>query len=180
MKWLLYALAGIGGLLVVAVVTLLVLGGGRGESTLQTSVEIGRPAPVVFSFITEPARVKSWLSWLVEIQLLTPETTGVGSRQVWVMQDRNNNNQLMNIDTEITGYEANRLLQARVSAPLGFTGVITYELEPIAADRTRLKYQGIYQFEHWLAKLLSPVIARSAQQKLEDDLARLKQQAEAS
>ena len=34
-------------------------------------------------------------------------------------------------------------------------------------------------YEHWLAKLLEPVISRSAQQKLEEDLQRLKQQAEA-
>lgn len=178
MKWMLYVLAGIGGLLVVAVVVLLALR--QDETRFRESVEIARPAPVVFTWITEPARIKGWIGWLVEIRLLTPQTTGVGERQVWVMEDRNNNNQHMNIDAEITEYHPGRRMQARVSAQEGFTGVISYDLEALGPDRTRLTYVGTFQYQHWLAKLLEPVISRSARQKLQEDLARLKQAAEAS
>ena len=179
MKWLLYGLAGVVGLLVLAVVVLLALGGGRGESRFETSVDIARPAPVVFAWITEPDRVKSWVGWLIDIRSLTPDRKGVGAREVWVMEDRNNNNQRMDIESEVTRHEPDRLLEARLNAGEGFTGTVTYDLQPLDAGRTRLTYRASYQFQHWLARLLEPVISRSAQHKLTEDLARLKQKAEA-
>ncbi len=63
-------------------VVLLAMGGGRGESRLVAGVEIARPANVVFTWITEPERVKSWVGWLVEIKSVTPHTAGIGARQV--------------------------------------------------------------------------------------------------
>jgi uncharacterized protein YndB with AHSA1/START domain len=180
MKWILYLLAAVGGVIVLGLVTLLAMGGGRGESELEASVEIARPARVVFNWITEPTRVKSWVGWMVEIQSLTPGAPAVGSREVWVMEDRNNGNQRMNIAAEITRLEPERLLETRLEAAEGFTGTVTYELQPIDGERTRLRYRGAYKFNHWLARLFEPVISRSAQQKLDEDLARLKQRAEAN
>ena len=179
MKWLLYILAGVVGLVLLAVVVLLIIGGGRGEAQLVTSVEIARPASIVFKWITEPPRVKSWVGWLVDIQSLTPGKEGVGAREVWVMEDRNNNNQRMDIQSEVTRYEADRLVQARLTVPQGFNGMVTYEIEPLDANRSKLTYRADFKYEHWLAKLMEPVITRSAKQKLEEDLARLKQKAEA-
>ena len=174
MKWVLYALAGIGGLLVICVIVLLFLGGYRGESRLVASVDIARPPSAVFPFITQPDKLKSWVGWLVEVKEVAP------ARQVWVMEDRNNNNQLMNIETAITRTEPGRLLEANVAAAEGFTGHVRYELESGDNKQTRLTYVANYKFDHWLAKLLEPIISRSAQQKLEEDLQRLKQQVEAS
>jgi uncharacterized membrane protein len=178
MRWVLYVFAGLGGLVALAIVVLLAIGGGRGESRLVRSVEISRPAEVVFTWISEPERLESWVGWLVEIKTLTPPPTAVGSRNVWVMEDRNNNNQRMDIETEVTRLEPNRLLEARLSVQAGFTGTVLYELQPIDAYRTHLTYRATYHFDHWLAKLLEPVISRSAQQKLNEDLDRLKQKAE--
>lgn len=179
MKWLWYAALAVAGLLVLAVGVLLAIGGGRGRGEFETSVDIARPAPVVFTWITEPERVKSWVGWLVDIRELTPGKTGVGTREIWVMEDRNNNNQRMDIETEVTRHEPDRLLEARLNVPAAFTGTVTYELQPLDANRTRLVYRGSFQYEHWLAKLLEPVISRSAAQKLEEDLERLRQKAEA-
>jgi uncharacterized protein YndB with AHSA1/START domain len=177
MKWLMYFVAGVVALLVLAVVVLLVLG--RGDSRLAASVEIARPADVVFEWVTEPERVRAWVGWLVEIRPVTPQQAQVGARQVWVMEDRNNNNQLMNIESEIVAYQPPRAVSAQVSAIEGFTGTVEYAIEPLGPDRARLQYTAAYQFHHWLATLLKPVITRAAQQKLEEDLARLKQKAEA-
>ena len=179
MKWVLYILATVGAVIVLGIGALLIIGGGRGESELEASVEIARPTRVVFNWITEPARVRSWVGWLVEIKSLTPGAPAVGSREVWVMEDRNNGNQRMDIAAEVTRLEPERLLETKLEAAAGFTGVVTYELQPIDADRTRLHYRGAYKFHHWLARVFEPVISRSAQQKLDEDLARLKQQAEA-
>jgi hypothetical protein len=179
MRWLLYGVAAIAGIVMLAVIVLLMLGGFRGESRLQATIEIARPAPVVLDWITEPSRVQSWVGWLIEIQPLTPGEPAVGSRELWVMEDRNNNNQRMEIESEVTSLDHGRALTARVHSAGGFDGTVSYALEPMSADRTRLQYLADYKFEHWLAKLLEPVISRSAQQKLEEDLARLKQLAEA-
>jgi uncharacterized protein YndB with AHSA1/START domain len=178
MKWLLYAGMGLVAVGVVAVVVLLALG--RGESRLVAHVEVERSPEEVFLWVTDPPRVKQWVGWLKEIRPLTPEQGHVGARQIWVMEDRNNNNQLMEITTEYVAYAAPSALTARVSADEGFTGTVEYALERLGPARTRLHYTGSYQFHHWLATLLEPVITRSAQQKLEEDLARLKQQAEAA
>jgi carbon monoxide dehydrogenase subunit G len=177
MKMLLYALGAVVGVILIAVVTLLAVG--RSESTLTASIEVARPPAVVFAWVSEPERVKRWLGWLKEIRPVSPVQDQPGARQIWVMEDRNNNNQLMEIDTEFLIYKEPTSLTARVSSVEGFTGTVEYALEALGPDRTRLRYTGSYQFHHWLAKLLEPVITRSAQQKLEDDLARLKEQAEA-
>ena len=179
MRWILYLLAGVVGLVVLAVIVLLVIGGARGDAQFVRSVEIARPAAVVFRWISEPERLKSWVGWLVEIQTLTPAPATVGARSVWVMEDRNNNNQRMDIHTEVTRVESDRLLETKIEAREGFTGIVTYELQPIDAQRTHLTYRASFQYHHWLAKLLEPVISRSANQKLQEDLQRLKQKAEA-
>ena len=179
MKWLLYVLAGVVGLIVLAVVALLAIGGGRGEAHFDRSVEIARPASTVFKWITDPAHMKSWVGWLVDVQDLTPGTTGVGARQVWVMEDRNNNNQRMNIQSHVTRFESERVVETQLHVPQVMSGTVTYQLEPLDGNRTRLTYRAAYQYDHWLAKLMEPLITRSADQKLVEDLARLKQQAEA-
>jgi uncharacterized membrane protein len=178
MKWLLYVVGGVVGLLVITVLALLALS--RGESRLSAAVDIATSAPVVFSHVREPQHVKAWLSWLVDIRPLTPGVTGVGAREVWVMEDRNNNNQRMEIHAEVVGYEENRRLASKVTAAEGFDGLVEFALEPIDDTHTRLRYDASYTFHHWLAKLMEPLITRSAQQKLVEDLARLKQQAEAA
>lgn len=180
MKWLLYLAAGVVGVVVLAVIVLLLIGGGRGESRLSAAIDIAQPTPVVYQWISEPQRLTSWVGWLIEVRALSPDATSVGSKQLWVMEDRNNNNQRMDIHSEVVRMEPGRLLTTAVSAQEGFTGEITYELQALEPSRTRLLYRSHYQFDHWLAKLLGPIITRSAQQKLEEDLARLKQQAESA
>jgi len=95
------------------------------------------------------------------------------------MEDRNNNNQRMDIEAQVTRFEPDRLLAAHLAVPAAFTGDVSYEQQPVDGKRTRLVYRGNFKYEHWLAKLLEPLISRSARQKLEGDLARLKQHAEA-
>ncbi len=179
MRWVKYLLLSIVAAIGLGVIVLLFLGGARGQSRLVASIDIAQPVGRVFAWVSEPEKIKSWVSWMVDVRDLTPGRTGPGARQVWVMEDRNNGNQRMDIESEVVRYEPGRLLESRLNSPEGFTGEVRYELEPVDAHRTRLTYRANYQFEHWLARLLEPIISRSAQQKLEDDLARLKQQAEA-
>ena len=109
MKWIGYILAAIGGIVVIALVVLLALGGGRGQSRLVKTIEIAKPADVVFAWITEPSKLKAWVGWLIDIHRETPDPVRVGSREVWVMEDRNNNNQRMEIHAEYTRVEPARV-----------------------------------------------------------------------
>lgn len=179
MKWLLYILAAVAGLAGLALIVLLAVGGGRGVSRQVANIEIARPADVVFGWISEPERLESWVGWLVEIQTLTPPPAAVGSRYLWVMEDRNNNSARIEVITEITRLETNRVLETRISVSESYAGTVIYELERVDATRTHLAYRATYRFEHWLAKLLEPIISRSAKHKLDADLDRLKQLAEA-
>jgi uncharacterized membrane protein len=178
MKWILYLAGSVVGLLAIAVVVLVVLGA-LSERRIHATVDIDRPADVVFAWVTEPRRLQAWIGWLVDIRNVTPQQGQVGSRQVWVMEDRNNNNARMEIETEFVTYRPGRGLTARLNAPGAFIGAVDYVLEPLGPNRTRLKYSMSYDYQMWLARLLEPIIARSARQKLEEDLQRLKQRAEA-
>lgn len=178
MKWILYLAGSVVGLLAIAVVVLVVLGA-LSERRIHATVDIDRPADVVFAWVTEPRRLQAWIGWLVDIRNVTPQQGQVGSRQVWVMEDRNNNNARMEIETEFVTYRPGRALTARLNAPGAFIGAVDYVLEPLGPNRTRLKYSMSYDYQMWLARLLEPIIARSARQKLEEDLQRLKQRAEA-
>ena len=179
MKWLMYVLAAIAGLFGIALIVLLFLGGGRGQGRYVHSIDISRPPATVFAWVSRPEKLKSWVGWMVDIRDLTPDRVGVGAKHGWVMEDRNNDDQRMDIEAEVTRYEPDRMVESRVQAAELFSGEVRYELEPMAASRTRLTYRASFQYEHWLAKLLEPVISRSAQHKLEEDMARLKQQIEA-
>jgi hypothetical protein len=61
----------------------------------------------------------------------------------------------------------------------GFTDRVSYQLEAIDQGRTWLTYRAAFRYEHWLAKLMEPIISRSASQKLQEDLERLKQKVDA-
>lgn len=178
MKWIIYVAGSLVALCILAVVVLLLLGASS-EHRIASSVEIDRPADVVFAWVTEPQRLQAWIGWLVDIRSVTPQQGQVGARQVWVMEDRNNNNARMEIASEVMTFRPGQALEARLEAPGAFTGAVNYQLEPLGPNRTRLNYSMSYEYQHWFARLLEPIIARSARQKLEEDLARLKQRAEA-
>ncbi|MEW6323611.1 MAG: SRPBCC family protein [Acidobacteriota bacterium] len=170
MRWVWYALAGVGGLLVVAVIVLLVLG--RAGARMTATLEINRPPEQVFPWLTEPARLTRWVSWLQDVRDESPGVTGVGQRARWMMDDPNMN-QIVELVVTTRRQEPNRLLEASVSSPVGFDGTVTYALVDLGG-RTRLEHSSDYRFHQWFARLMTPVIMPSAEKKLEGDLARLK------
>ena len=180
MKYVLWTLGGLAVVVVLAVLGLYLYGMRGNAGRLHAEQTIAAAPAELWPWLRDGEKLKSWVGWLVEVRIADPGGDGFGTRQIWVMEDRNNNNQLMDIATEITRHEADRVLEAKVSAAEGFTGDVRYELEPMDTSKTKLTYRAHYKFDHWLAKLLEPIISRSAQQKLEEDLQRLKQQVEAS
>jgi uncharacterized protein YndB with AHSA1/START domain len=173
MKYLKYAVLTIAALILAAIATLLIMGQRESASAMRAEVEIQKPAAAIWPYLTEPAKVKQWVGWVVDIQSTTPGVTGVGAKALWTMEDRNNGNQRMQMNDEVIAYEPNRLVRVRVFATGTFTGESSYELTE-TGGKTRLVNAARFTFEEWFAKLLSPVIMPSAQAKAQEDLERLK------
>ena len=178
MKWLRYSALTLVSLIVLAIAGLLVWGMFPDSRRLVVSVDVARPVQDVWPWITEPEKLKSWVAWLVEIRVLTPPPHGVGSKTVWVMQERNY--QKMEMTEELTEYNPPHNLKVRVSAPLGFSGEVSFELTDLGNGNTRALQSSSFQFDKWWARLLTPLIIQSAHKKAVEDMQRLKSKAEAS
>jgi uncharacterized protein YndB with AHSA1/START domain len=176
MKWVKLGAAVVVGALALAVIVLLVLGRRESAGRLQGAIEIDRPPSEVFAWITQKDKLTRWVGWLVDVRENGP--VGVGARRVWVMDDPNMK-QRIEIISDVEAYEPPRRLRVRTSMPGGFDGTATYTLVDLGQGRTRLEADSQFHFQHWLARLLKPLVARHARRKMHDDLARLKSLAEA-
>lgn len=173
MNWIKKIALVLAGLVVLAVLGLLAAGQRADANRLDVSVEIGRPAAEIWPWLIEPAKLTQWVSWLKRVRQISPGADGVGAREQWVMEDRNNGNAEMLIESVSTVYEPHRRLAARLSSQEAFTGDFRYELAD-AGGKTTVRALGVYQYQHWLAKLLEPLITPEARKKLVGDLAALK------
>jgi carbon monoxide dehydrogenase subunit G len=176
MKFLKYALLGMVGLIVLCVVVLLALGGWRGTTHLESDVVIARPPSHVYAWISEPDRVKQWVSWLADVRTVTPELSGVGRKEVWLMDDPTMGERL-EISGEVVAADVPRLRQSKMTMAGGFDGVLTYKLTDLGGS-TRLEFISDYEYASWVARLMSPIVTYQAQQKMTSDVATLKRLAE--
>jgi uncharacterized membrane protein len=164
---------GIGvGIVALAAAILLGLGMRPGAGTIKASIEIGRSPDQVWPWLHDPDKLKTWVSWLLEVRQQTE------TRQIWVMEDRNNGNARMEIFCDFTTNEKPKRMVVDVNSLGGFEGETVFTLTSQGATRTKLEQSSTYRFHHWFAKLMTPVIAYSAQRKLADDLTQLKAELE--
>lgn len=169
-----YILLSIVGLIMLGVVTLLVMGSRPGADHSAVSVDIAKPPQVVWTYVDEPDKLKSWIGWLVEVRDQTPGHHGVGSRRVLIMEDRNNGNTRMSVDGEVVAYDQGKKETERISSPGMFSGENTYTLQDLGNGRTRLTLDGRYRFDNWFAQLMSPLVLSAAHKKMVEDVQRLK------
>jgi uncharacterized protein YndB with AHSA1/START domain len=178
MKWLAWAVGGLLGVVLLAVGVLFVLGRRADAGRIQTSVDVNRSPAEVWAWITEPEKEKAWVSWLVDVRREGP--LQVGSRQTWVMEDRHNGSERMEIVAVSTAVEPGRRLSVQLLAPGVFTGDAVYTLADLGNGRTRLSNDSRYRYDMAFARLMEPLITPSAKKKFAEDLARLKTLAEAA
>ncbi len=174
MKWLIRIVGAFAGLLAIAVVVLLVLGARADATRLQASVTIRRSPDAVWPYLYEPEKLKSWVSWLKQVESDRQGPPAVGAHAVWVMEDMNNNGAIMRINSSVDAVEPNRRLSVTVSAAGGFTGKAEYSLTDLGGGATRLECDSRYTFDNAFAKLLTPLIVSSARKKLVADLDRMR------
>jgi len=168
-KWLIRGAVGLLSLIGGAVLVLLAMGA-RSDKKLHSAVEIAKPAGDVRPWLTEPEKLKAWVGWLLEVRR-------EGDREIWVVEDRNNNNARMEIVAYDMREEPGRLY-TKVKVDGAFHGWSEFRWTE-AGGRTKLEQTGEYEYESWFAKLLEPLITREATKKQLEDLERLKSLIEA-
>jgi carbon monoxide dehydrogenase subunit G len=173
MKWVLRISGVFVALLVVAIAALFALGHRANAGQIHVSAELKASPEQLWPWLNESDKVKQWISWLVEVRQDRP-ATGVGTKQIWVMQDSNNGGKPMEIDGTFTEYLPPTRQTVQVSSAGTFDGQETYRVENLGAGKTRLDIDGSYHYSEWWAALLEPLITPAAEKKLRGDVARLK------
>jgi len=158
----------IAGVLVLGVGILLAMGARSEAGVLRSTIEIARTPEQVWPWLTEPERLKSWISWTAEAKRIDDK------RMTMIMHDANNNNAPMVINDEIIEMDRPRGFTLRLSSEGAFTGESKFKLTDLGG-RTRVESVSRFEFKHWFAKLCEPLITPSAAKKQEMDYAKLKE-----
>jgi uncharacterized protein YndB with AHSA1/START domain len=141
---------------------------------LHTSVLIHRKPEVIWPWLYEPDKLKSWVSWLSEVRRDGSGPPSPGTRVVWIMMDENNGSTRMEIPFVVEQAESLRRLAVRFGTPGTFQGTAAYTLIDRGDGSTELKSEGRYDFDSGFAKLMLPLITWQARKKLDMDLATLR------
>ena len=165
LKWLLLI---IGGLLIAGVGILLAMGARSGAGTMHSSIEIARTPAQIWPWITEPDKLKAWISWTAEARRVDDK------HMVMVMHDANNGGARMEIHDEVIEMDPPRSLTIRLSSEGMFTGESHWVLTDLGG-RTRVESTSHFRYSHWLARLFEPLIMPEAMKKQAADYAKLKQ-----
>ena len=179
MKWLTRTLVVLAAVLVLVVVGLWAASNRRDAGRMRGSIEIARPAEMVWPWLHEPDRLTQWVGWLESVE---PDTTtpavGIGQRSVWVMNDPRMKERLR-IPGTVTHWEPPEQLGMHVELPGAFTGDVFYKLIDLGNGRSRVEQDGRFRYQTPLARLLEPMVTPDAMRKLVADLNRLRTKAEA-
>jgi uncharacterized protein YndB with AHSA1/START domain len=174
MKWVIRILAGLVGLLLVGAMILLALGQRHDAGVVRGSVEIARSPEAVWPWLTDPAKLRTWVGWVVEIRNVSTND------EIWVMEDRNNGNARMEIHASTMALDPPRRIVEHLSVPQSFQGNQEYRLTNLGGGRTRLEVEGHWHYDQWLFSLMEPLVTPEARKKLVEDLERLKSLIESS
>jgi uncharacterized protein YndB with AHSA1/START domain len=169
MKWILIVLGCLFGLLLLGGVVLFAMGSSADANRITSSIVIHRRPEAVWPWLYKPDKVKQWVSWLVEIREEGAGEPVVGGKAIWIMEDRNNNNQRMEITGTVKAVEPARHIEIALSAPEGFRGTAVYNLTTLPDCGTRLDSESRYDFENAFARFMTPVICWQAKKKMADD-----------
>lgn len=178
MKWLVRIVLGIVVLVLVALLALFAAGRRPGAGSTASSIVIERPPAEVWTWITEPGKVKQWVGWLVEIKDVPEGPPQVGHSEIWVMDDPNTK-QRIEMRGTLTAVEPYERLALVVDMPKMFTGDYQYLL----ADRggkTELRLEGRFKYTDPFAAFMEPIVTPEALKKERADLATLKRLAESA
>jgi len=170
MKWFKWIATAIFALAAISFVALLVMSNfAEGKVRGEVSVTIAKPAAAVFPWLVTPEKLAQWLEGFQESIPLNGDSLRVGARSKEIIVSRD---ERFEMEMEITELELNRLLSYHISHET-FEQDGRYFLAE-ANGQTTVRFTSVSQFKPFLFRLLSPLIALSAQARQEDNFAMLK------
>src|SRR4051794_15818997 len=110
MKWIKIVLGALLALILLATASLAIAGMRPDANRMIAGIVIRQKPAAIWPWLYRPEKVKQWVSWLVEVREEGPGELKPGGKAVWVMEDRNNNNQRMQITGVVDSVELNRKL----------------------------------------------------------------------
>jgi len=134
---------------------------------INMSITIDRPVGEVFAFVSDARNVLEWLPAAVERRKVTEGPIGVGTR--FEATDRFGERRIDHTQ-EVVGFEKDRLVRSRISAP--WDGTYDIRVEP-SDGGTLLTVDTTAQPSGWF-RLFRLVPASMMRQQFEQDYARLK------
>jgi uncharacterized protein YndB with AHSA1/START domain len=181
MKWVIRIFAGLIGLILLAVATLWLVGLRPEHDHIVAEIQIDRPAPQVFRYLTDDDLVKKWIGGLAEIKsTATPADGSQVGRKYQVGEVYNG--QRVDMEMTVTRFEKDRALSLYIVSlgdpSNGFTETGEYTLAE-ENGKTRLRFEVKTKYLGFVPRLFEPFITPAATKKLNEDFQRMKQLAEA-
>jgi uncharacterized membrane protein len=142
---------------------------------ITSSIEIARPAEVVFAYLDDLARHGEWQSDVEQVTVETDGPTRVGTR---ARDKRRVPGGTREIRYEIVEHDPPRRSRFRgLDGPVRPEGVVT--VSPLDSARSRVTIE-LELRGHGLGKLVAPLARRQARKSIPLDEQRLKQRLESS
>jgi uncharacterized protein YndB with AHSA1/START domain len=175
MNFLRWAGIVVAALIVLPFLTLFILSHRANAGVTHTETEIAAEPEQVWPWLDESARLKQWVSWLVEVREPQPVHHEVGAPMTWVMKDENNGGILMPLAGRFTEYNPPVHFKLGIGSPREmFEGEEAYTLVRLGSGHTRMAIDARYRYHQWFAALMEPIITPAADKKMRADLAHLK------
>ena len=133
--------------------------------SVETRIEIGRPAADVFAFVSDQTNAPRWQSGLDEVHRLTPGPIRVGSEHSFVRRFAGRRIESRN---KFVAFEPGRFVAFDIPPGGGVTGEASYLVEPTSASTSALTSRVQLRFSG-LGRLIEPFLGRVMRRDVERD-----------
>ena len=164
-------------IITVVVGTGLWLAGGK-KREHSAAIEIEASPQVIFAFLTEPDKHKSWITGLDHVETLESNTDENGvHKRITTTRVMNINGKESRFDDEVIRFRPNEMLTVQSS---NIDEVVTsiYQLEP-RDSQTYFTYR-IVKLNRGIKRLLAPLESDKTQAQINEDILKLKQLVESA
>lgn len=132
-------------------------------------ITINRPPEEVFAWLDDSERAQQWITGLVEIQPITEGGNRVGAKARHTYTE---NGRTFTMEEETLIYEPNKQFKIQGKTDV-FDMTADYRLTP-SGTGTLLQFEETLRFSNFIMRLLSPLMMRGANKRVDQELQRLK------
>jgi uncharacterized protein YndB with AHSA1/START domain len=140
---------------------------------IDIQIDINRPANLVFSWLSDPERAKTWMTSVTATEIINETAEKVGTTFRERVEEKGKGTELIG---EIVGYVENKSIAFRLEGTYNRVD-LEYRLEPSNAH-TRLWFRSDIHFKSFtrmVMMLIGPWFRRKIVRQLESELGSLKE-----